>query len=53
MWRHSVVSILPADSGAQLQVLWITDEFVQDTDNQGEARPLVAVPLPAVQHELV
>jgi len=44
---------LPAHGGSALQVVGVADEFVQNANDLGEARPLAAVLLPAVQHQLV
>lgn len=44
---------LPVHGGCALQVVRVADELVQDAHNLGEAWPLAAVLLPAIQHELV
>lgn len=44
---------LPVHGGCALQVVRVADQLVQDADNLGEAWPLAAVLLPAIQHELV
>lgn len=44
---------LPVHGGRALQVVWVADQLIQDADNLGEAWPLAAVLLPAIQHKLV
>lgn len=44
---------LPVHRGRALEAVGVSDELVQDADDLGEAGPLAALLLPAVQHELV
>lgn len=44
---------LPVHCARALQVVRVADQLVQDANNLGEAWPLAAVLLPAIQHELV